>query len=66
MDATGIADAANAPSLYQQEKNYLKQLEQERILKAEEHHVIKTKDFNVLGKLRQEKPYVKATTKSGV
>jgi len=32
----------------------LKQLEQEKILKAEEHHVIKTKDFDVYGKLRQE------------
>ena len=39
-------------------------MEQERILKAEEHHVIKTKDFNVYGKLRTEKPYVKATQKS--
>mmetsp|Transcript_39737 Transcript_39737/g.60907 ORF Transcript_39737/g.60907 Transcript_39737/m.60907 type:complete len:179 (-) Transcript_39737:650-1186(-) len=51
-------------SLYMQEKIYLKQLEQEKILKAEEHHVIKTKDFNVFGKLRQDKPFVKATVKS--
>ena len=42
----------------------LKQLEQERVLKAEEHHVIKTKDFDVYGKLRQDQPYVKATQKS--
>ena len=56
MDATGMAQDANAPSLYHQEKSYLKQLEQEKILKAEEHHVIKTKDFNVYGKLRQDKP----------
>lgn len=66
MDATGMAQDANAPSLYHQEKSYLKQLEQEKILKAEEHHVIKTKDFNVYGKLRQEKPYVKSTAKTSV
>lgn len=42
------------------------QLEQEKILKAEEHHVIKTKDFNVYGKLRTEKPFVKSTLKSQV
>jgi len=53
-----------AVSLYAQEKLYLKQLEQERVLKAEEHHVIKTKDFDVYGKLRQEKPFVKAIVKS--
>jgi hypothetical protein len=51
-------------SLYMQEKLYLKQLEQEKILKAEEHHVIKTKDFNVYGKLRQEIPYVESIEKS--
>lgn len=51
-------------SLYMQEKLYLKQLEQEKILKAEEHHVIKTKDFNVYGKLRQDRPFVKSTAKS--
>lgn len=55
---------ANGLSLYQQEKQYLMQLEQEKILKAEEHHVIKTKDFNVYGKLRTEKPFVKSTQKS--
>jgi len=51
-------------SLYMQERVYLKQLEQEKILKAEEHHVIKTKDFDVYGKLRPEKPFVKSTVKS--
>jgi len=51
-------------SLYAQEKMYLKQLEQEAILKAEEHHVIKTKDFDVYGKLRQDKPFVKSIVKS--
>jgi hypothetical protein len=49
-----------------QEKEYLKQLAQEKILKAEEHHVIKTKDFDVYGALRQEKPLVKSTAKSNV
>jgi len=53
-------------SLYFQEKVYLKQLEQEKILKAEEHHVIKTKDFDVYGKLRPEKPFVKSTAKSNI
>ena len=51
-------------SLYAQEKLYLKQLEQEGVLKAEEHHVIKTKDFDVYGKLRQDKPFVKSIVKS--
>lgn len=55
-----------APSLYMQEKVYLKQLDQEKILKAEEHHVIKTKDFDVYGKLRQEHPFVKSIAKSSV
>jgi len=35
-------------------------------LKAEEHHVIKTKDFDVYGKLRTDKPFVKSTQKSNV
>jgi hypothetical protein len=48
-----------APSLYLQEKLYIKQKKQEDLLKAEEYHVIKTKDFNVVGRLRQEKPEVK-------
>lgn len=62
MDGEKAGDASY--SLYAQEKLYLKQLEQEAVLKAEEHHVIKTKDFDVYGKLRQEKPFVKATVKS--
>jgi len=33
-------------------------LDQERVLKAEEHHVIKTKDFDVYGQLRQVRPVV--------
>ena len=52
------------PSLYLQEKMYLKQREQEHLLKSEEYHVVKTKDFNVVGRLRQEKPFVKAIQKS--
>jgi len=52
---------ANNFSLYAQEKVYLNQMEQEKILKAEEHHVIKTKDFDVYGKLRTDKPFVKVT-----
>jgi len=54
-------DPALEISLFKQEKIYLEQLEQERVLKAEEHHVIKTKDFNVYGQLRTEKPFVKST-----
>lgn len=59
-------DPALEISLFKQEKIYLEQLEQERVLKAEEHHVIKTKDFNVYGQLRTEKPFVKSTQKSTV
>ena len=33
-------------------------------MKAEEYHVVKTKDFNVIGRLRQDKPFVKAIQKS--
>ena len=43
---------------------YIKQKEQEVLLKAEEYHVIKTKDFNVVGRLRQDKPVVKVMQKS--
>jgi len=45
----------NSMSLYMQEKMYLRNKEQEKLLKAEEHHIVKTKDFNVYGRLRQEK-----------
>jgi len=47
-----------------QEKMYLGDREQEGLLKAEEHHIVKTKDFNVYGRLREEKPFVKSLTKS--
>ena len=52
-------------SLYLQEKVYTKQRDQEHQLKAEEYHVIKTKDFNVYGRLRPDKPFVKSIQKSG-
>lgn len=42
------------PSLYMQEKMYLYNKEQETLLKAEEHHIVKTKDFNVYGRLRED------------
>lgn len=57
-------DPANLPSLYIQEKLYLFQKEQEQLLKAEEHHIVKTKDFNVIGRLREEKPFVKTIQRS--
>jgi len=52
------------PSLYMQEKMYLYNKEQEALLKAEEHHIVKTKDFNVYGRLREEQVNVKSLTKS--
>lgn len=57
-------EIAALPSLYLQEKMYLNDREQEGLLKAEEHHIVKTKDFNVYGRLREEKPFVKSLTKS--
>ena len=52
------------PSLYMQEKMYLYNKEQEGLLKAEEHHIVKTKDFNVYGRLREDQINVKSLTKS--
>ena len=52
------------PSLYMQEKMYLYNKEQELLLKAEEHHIVKTKDFNVYGRLRDEQLKVKSMAKS--
>lgn len=57
-------EIAALPSLYMQEKMYLADKEQEALLKAEEHHIVKTKDFNVYGRLREEKPFVKTLQKS--
>merc|ERR1712051_261288 len=47
-----------------QEKMYLYNRQQEHLLKAEEHHIVKTKDFNVYGRLREDPPAVKSLTKS--
>ena len=52
------------PSLYMQEKMYLYNKEQEVLLKAEEHHIVKTKDFNVYGRLREDQVKVKSLAKS--
>ena len=52
------------PSLYMQEKMYLYNKEQEQLLKAEEHHIVKTKDFNVYGRLREDQVQVKSIAKS--
>lgn len=43
---------------------YLYNKEQEHLLKAEEHHIVKTKDFNVYGRLREEQLNVKSLAKS--
>ena len=63
-DGTIVTQGALAPSLYLQEKLYIKQKKQEHLLKAEEYHVVKTKDFNVVGRLRQDKPQVKVMQKT--
>ena len=47
-----------------QEKMYLYNKDQELLLKAEEHHIVKTKDFNVYGRLRDEQLKVKSIAKS--
>ena len=52
------------PSLYMQEKLYLYNRDQETLLKAEEHHIVKTKDFNVYGRLREDQLKVKSLAKS--
>jgi hypothetical protein len=57
-------EIAALPSLYMQEKIYLYDREQEGLLKSEEHHIVKTKDFNVYGRLREERPFVKSIAKS--
>lgn len=54
------------PSMYLQEKDYLRRREEETLLKAEEYHVSKTKEFNVTGKLRPLKLKVKSLAKSTV
>lgn len=43
---------------------YLGQKEKEDLLRAEEHHIVKTKEFNVYGRLREDRPMVKSIQKS--
>jgi len=38
--------------LYTQERMYICQREKEDLLRSEEHHIVKTKEFNVYGRLR--------------
>ena len=59
-----ISGNQTLPSLYMQEKMYLYNKEQETLLKAEEHHIVKTKDFNVYGRLREDPVKVKSLAKS--
>ena len=33
-------------------------------MRAEEHHIVKTKEFNVYGRLREDRPMVKSIQKS--
>lgn len=63
VDAT-VSGQQTLPSLYMQEKIYMYSKDQEALLKAEEHHIVKTKDFNVYGRLREEQPKVKSLAKS--
>jgi hypothetical protein len=63
MDDT-LDEPSYVPSMYLQEKDYLKRREEEGLLKAEEYHVSKTKEFNVYGKLRPLKMKVKSLAKS--
>lgn len=63
MDGT-LEEPNYVPSLYLQEKDYLQQKDEEQLLKAEEYHVSKTKEFNVYGKLRPLKLKVKSLAKS--
>lgn len=64
MTRKTMAEGGNQASLYLQEKLYIKQKGQEQLLKAEEYHVVKTKEFNVVGRLRQDKPHIKVMQKS--
>lgn len=54
------------PSMYLQEKDFLKRKDEEILLKAEEYHVSKTKEFSVYGKLRPLKLKVKSLAKSKI
>lgn len=57
-------DPSQVPSLYTQERMYLAQRDKEDLLRSEEHHIVKTKEFNVYGRLRDDRPMVKSTAKS--
>jgi hypothetical protein len=56
----GFVDPTAVPSIFAQEKMYLAQKEKEECLRNEEHHIVKTKEFNVYGRIREIKPRVKA------
>lgn len=62
--AEAFVDPSQVPSLYMQERMYLAQREKEALLQSEEHHIVKTKEFNVYGRLREERPMVKSIQKS--
>ena len=59
-----LEEPSYVPSMYLQEKEYLKRRNEEGLLKAEEYHVSKIKEFNVYGKLRPLRIKVKSTAKS--
>lgn len=61
-----IEEPSYIPSMYLQEKDYLVRRNNEQLLKAEEYHVSKTKEFNVYGKLRPLRIKVKSTAKSNI
>jgi hypothetical protein len=65
MEGT-LEEPQYVPSMYLQEKDYLKRRDEEGLLKAEEYHVLKTKEFNVTGKLRPLKIKVKSLAKSKI
>lgn len=54
------------PSMYLREKDYLRNKDEEHLLKAEEYHVSKTKEFSVYGQLRPLKLKVRSLAKSKV
>ena len=61
----GTLDEPNyVPSMYIQEKDFLQRKDDEHLLKAEEYHVSKTKEFSVYGKLRPLKLKVRSLAKS--
>lgn len=65
LDGT-LEEPNYVPSMYLQERDYLHRKDEEQLLKAEEYHVSKTKEFNVYGKLRPLKLKVKSLAKSKI